>query len=232
MQNDLELEVIVTEEMLIKRTGGRSNETMEQYLPGIMSFGESLLEPKTVYDVFTIDKIEEKKLYLENGEVFQSEYLCKLLTGADKLMVMCCTIGPALERKVKELSNDGDLLKQYLLDVYGATAAGTLMRSLYERKVKDYTDKGYGVTVHLEPGQLDWNVRDQQVVFRLLSPEKIGVTLNDGNMMTPVKSTTGVFGIGDVEKVKEGKIACKVCPKRDTCPYRHEAEELLLQDHF
>lgn len=70
MQNDLELEIVITEEMLIKRIGGRSNETIAKYLPEVISLGESLLEPKIVYDLFTIDKIEEKKLYLENGEVF------------------------------------------------------------------------------------------------------------------------------------------------------------------
>ncbi|MDD3315495.1 MAG: hypothetical protein PHH05_08390 [Syntrophaceticus sp.] len=231
MQNGLELEIVVTEEILNKRTGGRSNETLAKYLPEVISLGESLLEPKIVYDVFAIDRVEEKKLYLENGEVFQSEHLCKLVSGADKLMVMCSTIGPALESKVKELGNNGDMLKQYLLDIYGASAAGILMDSLYKTIVKDYTDTGYGVTVQLQPGQLDWNVSAQQVVFRLLSPEKIGVTLNDGNMMTPVKSTTGVFGIGDVEKVKEGHLACKVCPKRDSCSFRREAEA-VMQGHF
>jgi hypothetical protein len=231
VQNDLELEIVITEEMLIKRIGGRSNETIAKYLPEVISLGESLLEPKIVYDLFTIDKIEEKKLYLENGEVFQSEHLCKLVNGADKLMVMCSTIGPALESKVKEIGNDGDLLEQYLLDIYGACAAGVLMDSLYKKIVKDYTDTGYGVTIQLQPGQLDWNISAQQVVFRLLSPEEIGVTLNDGNMMTPVKSTTGVFGIGDVEKVKEGDFACKVCPKRDSCSFRREAE-VLSQGYY
>lgn len=231
MQNDLGLEIVVTEELLNKRTGGRSSETLAKYLPEIISLGESLVEPKIVYKAFAIDRVEEKKLYLENGEVFQSEHLCKLVSGADKLMIMCSTIGPALEGKVRELSNKGDMLTPYLLDIYGASAAGLLMNSLYKKVVKEYTDSGYGVTIQLQPGQLDWNIRAQKIVFRLLAPEKIGVTLNDGNMMTPVKSTTGVFGIGDAEKVKEGDFACKVCPKRESCSFRHEAEE-LSQGYF
>lgn len=52
MQNDLELEIVITEEMLIKRIGGRSNETIAKYLPEVISLGESLLEPKIVYDLF------------------------------------------------------------------------------------------------------------------------------------------------------------------------------------
>lgn len=226
MQKGLEiLEINVTEEMLMKRAGGCSKETIAQYLPEVISLGESLLEPRTVYDVFPIEKIEDEKLHLENGQVFRSEHLCKLLIGAEKLVAMCCTIGPALERKVGELNKEGDFLISYLLDIYGATAVGSLMSSLYQKIKNDYA--GYGVTVHLEPGQLDWNISDQRVLFQLISPEKIGVTLNDGYMMKPVKTTTGVFGIGDADKVRKGDFACKVCPKRKDCTFRHEAEELL-----
>jgi hypothetical protein len=220
------LEIKVTEEMLLKRAGGRSNERTAQYLPEIISLGEGLLEPKTVYDVFTIDKIEEKRLYLENGQVFRSEHLCKLLIGAEKLVVMCSTIGSALERKVRELSEAGDMLNSYLLDIYGAVAVGLLMRSLYQRiKQEDYA--GFGITVYLEPGQLDWKISDQRVLFQLISPEQIGVSLNESFVMKPVKTTTGVFGIGDMDKVKKGVFACEVCPKRKTCSFRREAEELL-----
>jgi hypothetical protein len=36
---------------------------------------------------------------------------------------------------------------------------------------------------------------------------------------------------GDVEKVKEGDFACKVCPKRDSCSFRREAE-VLSQGYY
>lgn len=219
------LEIKVTEEMLMKRVGGRLNERTAQYLPEVISLGESLLEPRTVYDVFAIDKIEEERLCLENGQVFHSEHLCKLLIGAEKLIAMCCTIGSTLERKVSELNKEGDLLMSYLLDIYGAAAVGSLMRILYQKIKNDYS--GYGVTVYLEPGQLDWKIRDQAILFQLITPEKIGVSINEGFMMKPVKTTTGVFGIGDADKVKKGDFACRICPKRKMCTFRHEAEELL-----
>lgn len=219
------LMIKVTEEMLLQRAGSRSNARIAQYLPEVISLGEGLLEPRTVYGVFPIEKNEDERLCLQNGRVFHSEHLCMLLTGAEKLVAMCCTIGPALERKVSELNKDGRFFVSYLLDIYGAAAVGSLMRSLYQKIEGGY--QGYGVTVYLEPGQLDWNIREQGVLFQLISPEGIGVSINESFMMKPVKTLTAVFGIGDVEKVKKGNLACEVCPKRVKCIFRYETEELL-----
>lgn len=225
MFDDLQIEV--TEEMLAKRAGSRggvSEKILEQCRKA-MEIGEKLLEPRTIHDVFTIEKIGENRLFLEQGCCFESEHLAKLLDGADRIVVMCCTIGSGVEKRVGELNSNGYLADAYFLDVYGSVAVGVLARKLY-RKIREQF-AGYGATVYMEPGQLDWNVRDQQVVFRLIHPEKIGVTLNSGMMMSPVKSLTGVFGIGEPGRVKAGNFSCEFCPKRESCTFRHEAEGMM-----
>ncbi len=224
MQKKLRAEV--TEEQVLKRIGGRRNEATAEYLQEAMSLGATLVDPKGIYELFPVAQIEKDRLILENGETFRSEHLCKLLDGAEKIIVMCCTIGPALEKKVKELNEEGNYGEAYFLDVYGATAVGTAMSNLYKELLEEL--KGYGTTVYMSPGQLDWNIRDQKVVFKLISPEAIGVTLNESNMMNPVKSTTAVFGIGDPAKVKKGNFSCASCPKRNYCTFRHEAEALAM----
>ncbi len=224
MQKNLKVEV--TEELLLKKIGGRKNKGTSEYLQNAISLGSTLLDPKGIYDLFPVAQIEKDRLILENGELFRSEHLCKLLEGAEKIVVMCCTIGPALEKKVKELNQEGNYGEAYFLDMYGAVAVGRAMFNLFKELLEEF--KGYGTTVYMEPGQLDWNIRDQRVVFRLISPEDIGVTLNESNMMSPVKSTTAVFGIGDPAKVKKGSFSCASCPKRNYCTFRHEAEAMVL----
>lgn len=222
MPKILNVSVSVTEEMVIKSSGGSYNKKLAIYLPDVLALGENLLEPKGIYDVFPVTRVEKERVLLENGQIFNSEHLCKLLNGVEEIIVMCCTIGPALESKVKELNKKGDIIRSFLLDMYGATAVGALLQNLYQQISENY--KGYGITVHMEPGQLDWNISEQQIVFKLIFPETIGVSLNDNYMMTPLKSTTGVFGVGDPEKVKRGGFACEVCPRRDNCTFRHDAE--------
>ena len=224
MQKNLKVEV--TEELLLQKIGGRKNKGTSEYLQKAISLGSTLLDTKGIYDLIPVAQMEKDRLILENGESFRSEHLCKLLEGAEKVVVMCSTIGPALEEKVRELNQEGNYGEAYFLDMYGAVAAGRAMFNLYKELLEEF--KGYGTTVFMEPGQLDWNIRDQRVVFKLISPENIGVRLNESNLMIPVKSTTAVFGIGDPAKVKKGSFSCASCPKRDFCTFRHEAESFAL----
>lgn len=220
-------QIEVTEEVLLKRAGGgRSpSDRMRKECQKAIEIGKKLLEPRALYKTFKIDKIEGERVYLEQGFSFQSEHLTRLLQGADRLMVSCCTIGSTLEKKVNELNSKGDLLLAYFLDIYGAAAVGVLTKNLYNQLQDELV--GLGTTVIMEPGQLDWHIRDQEVVFQLLHPEEIGVTLSKSLMMTPFKSITSVFGIGDPDKVQKGVVSCKVCPKREYCTFREEAEAIL-----
>jgi hypothetical protein len=228
MSNNWKIEI--SEELLLKRAGsGRSskNERTREECQKAIEIGEKLLEPRVIYKSFQIDKIEEERVYLEGGSYFQSGHLAVLLEGADRIMVCCCTIGSALEKKVGELSNQGELMLAYFLDIYGATAVGVLGKSLYNQLQKELI--GLGTTVPMEPGQLDWHVLDQRVLFQLLHPEEIGITLSDSLMMNPFKSISSVFGIGAPDQVKKGVISCSVCPKRDTCTFQQEAEEIMQE---
>ncbi|MDD2235064.1 MAG: hypothetical protein PHV03_09245 [Desulfitobacteriaceae bacterium] len=220
MQKLLNVSVSVTEEMVIKSSGGSNNKKIAKYLPDVLSFGANLLEIKGLYDVFPVAIVEEESVLLENGQFFNSEHLCKLLNGAEEVIVMCCTIGHALESKVKELNEKGDIIHSFLLDMYGAAAVATALQNLYQEISENY--KGYGVTINMQPGQLDWNISEQQIIFKLISPGAIGVSLSDSYMMSPLKSVTSVFGVGDPDKVQKGGFACEVCPRREKCTFRQK----------
>jgi len=46
------------------------------------------------------------------------------------------------------------------------------------------------------PGYRGWHVHEQRKLFLLLKPEdKIGVTLTEGDLMIPEKSTSGIMGL-------------------------------------
>ena len=54
-------------------------------------------------------------------------------------------------------------------------------------------------------------------IFRLLQPEKIGVTLGESYFMLPEKSMAGVVGIG-----KRSRKTCEGCCLTQHCVYRKE----------
>jgi hypothetical protein len=76
-------------------------------------------------------------------------------------------------------------------------------------------------TVPLSPGLVGWPVAaGQRQIFALLDTAAAGVTLTEGSMMVPKKSTSMVIGIGpDVEHAGE---SCDYCSMAETCRYREE----------
>lgn len=225
MEIKTDWDINVTADMMIKRMGGsRKGQKLLNKRLDILDLGKELLEPCTIYGIFSVKSIEEEIVKLENGLSFKSEHLAKLLHGTDQVVVMARTIGHVLEEKARYLTDQGDLFTAYLLDIYGNIAVGLLGRMMYRQIKEQYSS--YGVTVQMEPGQLDWNIREQTIVHKLISLDKIGVSLSDSCLMTPIKSTTAVFGVGDPEKVQEGLPSCTYCSKKDKCTYREDLDEM------
>lgn len=71
------------------------------------------------------------------------------------------------------------------------------------------------------PGYGDWQLEDQQKILQLLNCEKkIGLTLTDGYMLTPVKSVTAVIGLSvDAAACHTNK--CRECTNSG-CEFRKE----------
>ena len=72
------------------------------------------------------------------------------------------------------------------------------------------------------PGYCGWHVSGQKKLFRYLKPEKIGISLNDSCLMTPLKSVTGLLVAGkkEIHLFDEGSYSyCSLCKDR-TCAER------------
>jgi hypothetical protein len=62
-----------------------------------------------------------------------------------------------------------------------------------------------GISNRFSPGYCNWDVSEQHLLFQLLPENACGISLNDRALMTPIKSVTGVLGIGNGIERKEYK---------------------------
>lgn len=201
-----------------------STATLEAYNRAV-AFGAGLVHPVALYgDVRILENLGDT-VTVEGGISFRSPHLASLLDGSERIVVMCRTIGPDLENAAAALQEKGDAITAFALDLYGSVAVSLLGRTVSRFLAGRVRESGFETTVHMSPGQLDWNVRDQTGIFRLLHPEVIGVTLTPGFMMKPVKSSTAVFGYGPPERIKKGVLACERCPKRNHCTFKGDAHD-------
>jgi hypothetical protein len=113
-------------------------------------------------------------------------------------------------------------LKGYIYDVIGSEiveATADLMQADLERNM---LTKGKKITNRYSPGYCGWNVAEQHNIFKLLPENFCDIKLTPSALMDPVKSVSGIIGIG--ENVKSNPYSCRMCDMED-CLYRRVREK-------
>lgn len=138
--------------------------------------------------------------------------LAALLQHSTRFALFTATVGQHFQSWQEKLKEEGDVLKCFLLDVIGSCIAertGDYMERLLEM-VCDHERH----TNRLSPGYCGWHLSGQKQLFRLMYDTPSGITLSDVCLMNPIKSISGIIGIG--KEVDEKKYGCQYC-ELETC---------------
>ncbi len=155
------------------------------------------------------------------GTVFATQKIVAGALGrAERAAVFACTIGPALEEWAREqMAHDPAL--GFIADAVGSAVAEALADRLHDRIELEMARRGWRITNRYSPGYCGWSVAEQHALFALLPAEFCGITLGESALMHPVKSVSGIIGVGAA--VKHSDYLCDVCTVRD-CTYRRYHE--------
>lgn len=142
----------------------------------------------------------------------ESKSLCGNLKNCDCAFVFAATTGAAAQRLIAKNSVISPL-KGMVTDCIGSAAIEAFC---------DYLNRSLGDTDYLRPrfspGYGDLSLTCQQTLLDFLETKKrIGLSLTESGMLTPVKSVTALIGIGNDKNKCPGK-NCMVC-SRENCPY-------------
>ncbi len=136
---------------------------------------------------------------------------------SEKVALFLCTAGPDIGEWSKKLMAGGEMMKGYVVDVVGSEAVETAMDKIQSLLSEEMKQQGLNITNRYSPGYCGWNVSEQQKLFKFFPENFCGVGLSDTSLMYPVKSVSGIIGIG--KEVKMNNYPCKICDDKD-CIYR------------
>jgi hypothetical protein len=162
-------------------------------------------------------------------KLFPGDIILEQLKDISGLAVFVCTAGHPLSELSTRLRHGEDMLRGYLLDICGSVIVEKAL-DVMQRHLSDHiTDKGLTCTIRHSPGHCGWDVAAQQTLFELLPEKFCGLGLSDSSLMDPVKSQSGIIGLGPGIK-KKGR-PCTKCRLNQTClyfqkktaPLKHEA---------
>lgn len=164
----------------------------------------TLAEPVAVYR-----KVQDIELA---GWEFLS--LCK-----SGVYIAAVTIGPALEKEVERLTSRNMLTAAVILDAAGSVAVEKAA-DMVDGEIGDLiTSGGYVKHLRASPGYGGFPLEDQVFFFSHLPCRELGLSLTEGLMLSPCKSTTFAVATGREALNLRARLLCSNC-KIDTCTRR------------
>jgi hypothetical protein len=197
--------------------------TMMGYAPGTEpSFVPEMLEVLLVeapahvsaggcYSVLEINeiKIPQGLILHSSGSLKCGSKIARQMHGSDSFALFITTAGNSFDAWVKSKASGGDVLAEYFCSSIGSVIADKVADVVQEAISNYALSSGKGITNRYSPGYCSWNIREQRGIFDLLPSGKIGVTLSPSFLMKPIKSVSGIIGIG-TDKLP-GPYMCEMC---------------------
>jgi len=135
--------------------------------------------------------------------------IMRQLRGAEAYALFICTSGMEFEAYLQQLKTQGDMVRTYIADALGSVIAERCA-DLMEHHLQQSIDKlQWHHTNRFSPGYCGWHVSQQQQLFPLFGGHTCGVRLTDSSLMVPIKSVSGIIGIGP--HVRHLDYTCGLC---------------------
>jgi hypothetical protein len=139
--------------------------------------------------------------------------IAEQLRGAESAAVFLCTAGPRLEAWSRRLIQEGDFARGYMVDAAASEAVEAAVDKIQNHLAETVLPGGARITNRFSPGYCGWPVSDQHGLFSLLPEGFCGVTLTASSLMVPIKSVSGLVGIGP--SAEFNPYPCRQCPMKD-----------------
>jgi len=183
------------------------SQQIEKIAADLLAETASKTHPKCLYNFFD-GSVEEQFVVLADGaKIHTGAVISNLLQGSERFAFFAATAGQEFHNFQKIIEADDDIVKSFIINTIGTCvveAAGDFMERLLVQELS-----GVRHTARYSPGYCGWKLTGQKELFALLGDRPCGIELTDVCLMLPIKSISGVIGIG--ERVTENQYGCRFC---------------------
>ena len=143
--------------------------------------------------------------------------ICAYIKKAEYLALFACTAGSLFSRLSEQMNQKGDFMEAFIVDAIGSLTVEKAMDKVQKQLEQMLGNEDLKITNRYSPGYCNWHLSSQQLLFHLIGDNPTGISLTDSCLMIPVKSVSGIIGIGP--DVKKREYGCLVC-NNSVCIYR------------
>ena len=135
--------------------------------------------------------------------------ILRQLRGSEAYALFVCTSGTDFEAYQQRLKQQGDMVRVFIADALGSVIAEHCADRMEESLQESIDKLGWHHTNRFSPGYCGWHVSQQQLLFPQFNGQTCGVQLTDSSLMVPIKSVSGIIGVG--KEVRKLDYTCGLC---------------------
>jgi hypothetical protein len=144
------------------------------------------------------------------------------LQGSEAYALFVATSGTEYEAFQQRLLKEGDMVRVFVADALGSVIAEKTADRMEETLQQSIDKLGWHRTNRFSPGYCGWHVSQQQLLFPLFGvKEPCGIQLTDSSLMVPIKSVSGIIGLG--RSVRYLPYTCGLCDFKNCYKRRKRA---------
>lgn len=212
--------LIITDDLPVQRRNilrslGMQESDADEYLTGMIdelsAVCRRMLQPRAAFSVYEQPLFQKDagKMLVDGRSFHLGGMVSSFLKNSELIAVFAATCGPAIERFSKKLIADNQALEGYLVDLIASELAEGIAEKVHDEIESLALSYGFSITNRYSPGYCNWPVSDQRNLFSLLQGHDCGIEVAPSSLMLPVKSVSGLVGMG--RKVKRMGYKCRYC---------------------
>ena len=172
-----------------------------------------LATPRAIYMVLPVAEKDHRRLRLrtDRGFIEFQGAIGEFLGASHRVAAFIATAGPDVEQLASELMSQHDELSAMVVNSVGAERAEAAEAAVIDQLREQADPLGHAPTLPYSPGYCGMLLTEQTKLFSLFDRENIGVRLSSGCLMRPLKSVSGLIGLGPAAEVEEFGSPCDRC---------------------
>lgn len=193
-------------------------EPFPEYINTVLNEAPNLCNIRGGYKIFkslTINNTNHT-IQIESQNFSPSKIVTTQLKSAKHAALFLCTAGSEISEYAKKISTEHDPILGYVFDMLGSVCVEKATDKIQDALKKNVQQSGLNISDRYSPGYCDWSVAEQHKLFSLLPTDFCGIKLSGSALMHPIKSVSGIIGIG--KDLQQKGYQCKWCSDKN-CIY-------------
>jgi len=199
-------------------------EPFDQYVSEAIQKAESLCDIRGAFCFTQNSEFISKNscISVDGIEFGIGKTVAKELRNSTSVALFICTAGEGISRKSQELLAGENPVLGYIFDTLGSMIVETATDRLQKEIRQIALSQGLSITNRYSPGYCKWSVGDQHKLFSFFPPNCCGISLTDSALMYPIKSVSGMIGLG--KEVEFREYTCDLCSQVECFHRKHQRD--------